>query len=71
MNDMINPTEVRKALNILKPNGELFEIRILAKPKKTLSGYFTNIDLAIDELEKQNLLAEEKAAALPAETPAE
>lgn len=55
MNDMINPTEVRKALNILKPNGELFEIRILAKPKKTLSGYFTNIDLAIDELEKQNL----------------
>ena len=55
MNEMISPENIRKALNILKPNGELFEIRILAKPKKTLSGYFKNIDLAIEELEKQNL----------------
>lgn len=55
MNEMIDQANVRKALNILKPNGELFEIRILMKPKRTLSGYFRNIDLAIDELEKQNL----------------
>ena len=55
MNDYINANEIRKALSILKPNNELFEIRILMKPKKTLSGYFRNIDLAIEELSKQNL----------------
>ena len=56
MNDMINEQELRKALNILKPYGELFEIRALKKaPKRTLSGYFTDIDTAVTELMKQDL----------------
>jgi len=55
MNNMIDQAEIRKALSILKPNNELFEIRILMKPKKTLSGYFRNIDIAIQELAKQDL----------------
>lgn len=56
MNDRIDLTKLRQALSILKPNNELFEIRILMKqPKRTLSGYFRNIDLAIEELAKQDL----------------
>ena len=55
MSEYINQAELRKALSILKPNNELFEIRILMKPKKTLSGYFKSIDKAIEELSKQNL----------------
>ena len=56
LNDQINERELRKALNILKPNGELFEIRALRKmPKRTLSGYFRGIDTAVAELMKQDL----------------
>lgn len=56
MNDMLNEQELRKALNILKPDGQLFEIRALKKfPKRTISGYFTDIDTAVKELMKQDL----------------
>lgn len=56
LNDMINEQELRKALNIFKPNNQLFEIRVLKKaPKRTLSGYFTDIDTAVNELMKQDL----------------
>ena len=56
LNDTINEHELRKALNILKPDGQLFEIRCLKKsPRRTLSGYFTDIDTAVTELMKQDL----------------
>lgn len=55
MNDMIDVIQLRKALNVLKPNHDLFELRILLKPKKTISGYFKDVEVAIDELSKQNL----------------
>ena len=56
MNNMINEEELRKALNILKPDGTLFEIRCLKKsPKRTLSGYYTDIDTAVTDLMKQDL----------------
>lgn len=55
-NEMVNEKELRKALNILKPDGTLFEIRILKKaPKRTLSGYFKDVDTAVTEIMKQDL----------------
>ena len=49
----IDEQEVRKALAILKPNNQLFEVRILGKP--TTNGYFTDADTMIRELKKQDL----------------
>jgi len=51
----MNEQEVRKALNALKPSGELFEIRILKKVGRTahtMSGYFTDVDTAIDAMQR-------------------
>lgn len=48
------PAEIRKAIGILKPNNELFEIRIL-KGNTVLSGYFTDADTLINELGRQDL----------------
>lgn len=48
---LINPGEIRKAITILKPNGELFEVRLLeANGKGNYSGYFTNADEMITQL---------------------
>ena len=49
MNDTINEEQLRKALNILKPTGTLFEVRALRKSptKRTLSGYFRDVDTAV------------------------
>lgn len=55
MNDMIDINQLRKALNVLKPNQDLFELRILTKPKGTISGYFRDVETAIEKLSKQNL----------------
>lgn len=55
MNDMIDIDQLRKALNVLKPDNDLFELRILMKPKKTISGYFRDVDTAVEELSKQYL----------------
>lgn len=51
MSQYIDTLQLRKALNVLKPDGRLFEIRII-RPNKggTLSGYFRDIDTAIDAL---------------------
>lgn len=49
----IDEQELRKALAILKPNNQLFEVRILGKP--TTNGYFTDADTMIRELKKQDL----------------
>lgn len=53
-NDFINEQEVRKAVSILKPDGQLFEVRILCG-KKTLSGYFTDAETLLKAFEKVNL----------------
>lgn len=49
-NDLINEIELRKALSIVQDNS-LFEIRALRKnPKRTLSGYFRDVDTAANAL---------------------
>lgn len=50
-----NENEVRKAISILKPDNELFEIRILQKSGYMNSGYFNSIDTLVEELNKQDL----------------
>lgn len=53
---MMDESQMRKALNILKPDGTLFEVRMLqSQPKRTMSGYFKDADTAIEELKKVNL----------------
>lgn len=54
MSKYFDATEIRKALTYAKPNGELYEIRVV-NGKKILSGYFTDADTLIKELGKQNL----------------
>ncbi len=45
--------QLRKTINCLKPDGQLFEVRLLKKsPKTTVSGYFTSADKLIEELSK-------------------
>lgn len=44
----IEENEVRKTISILKPNNQLFEVRILGGDDKvTLSGYFTDVNVLI------------------------
>lgn len=50
---LIEPDMIAYTIGKLKPDGQLFEIRIEGKP--TLSGYFTNADTMIDALRRQNL----------------
>ena len=47
-------TEVRRAIELLKPDGELFEIRIIGGGK-SLSGYFRGADQLINELRRTDL----------------
>lgn len=47
---MINEMEIRKAISLMKPDGQLFEIRIIYDNKKVMSGYFRSADRLIDEL---------------------
>lgn len=46
--------EIRKTIYLMKPNNELFEVRVL-QGKKTFSGYFTDADALINSLKKQDL----------------
>lgn len=52
--DYFDETQVRKTISCLKPDGRLFEVRLLRKPK-TASGYFTSADTLIQELKKFDL----------------
>lgn len=55
-NRYTNTDEVRRAIETLKDPGELFEIRTLGSGRsKVHTGYFTDTDTAIRELERQNL----------------
>lgn len=49
---IINPDEIRKAISIMKPNDQLFEIRYISNSGKlNFSGYFTNVEMLIDKLQ--------------------
>lgn len=52
----IDETELRKAITCIKPNNELFEIRIISsRYRQPVSGYFKSIDKAVECLKKQDL----------------
>lgn len=53
--DVIDINEVRKTINTLKPNHELFEVRIFGSEKKgAVSGYFTNCNTLIKAFDSIN-----------------
>lgn len=50
---MLNEKEIRKTIALMKPDGQLFEVRVIYGNKAMYSGYFTNADDlmgAFDEL---------------------
>ena len=49
---IVDENEVRKTIGIFKPDGELFEVRIIASNKTTYSGYFDNADNLIKALDR-------------------
>lgn len=51
----IDEQEIRKTISLMKRVGELFEIRVIFKKGKPLSGYFKDADTLIKELKRQNL----------------
>ena len=50
MNKTLDKDEVRKWHSVFKHDGELFEIRVLCGSGKTFSGYFTDVEKAIELL---------------------
>lgn len=53
--EYIDEQELRKTIDILKPNNQLFEIRIItgqSGQKKIISGYFTSVDKLLQEFNK-------------------
>lgn len=48
-----NEAEIRQAIKVLKPNHELFEVRIIGKGnrKRIISGYFTDADTLIKQFD--------------------
>lgn len=52
---LFEPDEIRKTINVLKPDGELFEVRCLeANGRKVYSGYFKSPESLIDQLCRLN-----------------
>lgn len=48
---IVDESNVRKTIALMKPNGQLFEVRVVYDDKRTLSGYFRDADtlmLAMD-----------------------
>lgn len=51
MSGYVNETELRKAIEQLHPNGEIFEIRAIgSRNKKPISGYFRDADTLLERL---------------------
>lgn len=51
-----DPDEIKRTLNKLKPNGELFEVRVLGDDKRKIySGYFSDPDTLIEAFNKVDL----------------
>lgn len=55
MNNYIDAEEIRRAISLLKPNNELYEVRIIGSEGSISSGYFRGSGKLIEELEKQDL----------------
>ena len=51
---LIDGEKLKEALNIIKPAGSLFEVRIL-KGKMTISGYFTDTSILMEQFKKVDL----------------
>ena len=52
----IDEAEIRRTISVMKPEGELFEVRIIpANKKKPSVGYFRDAETLIRELNKQQL----------------
>ena len=53
----IDEAEIRRTISVMKPDGELFEIRIIPanKKQKPSVGYFKSVDVLLRELKKQQL----------------
>ena len=53
---IVNPDEIKKSIDVLKPNHQLFEIRILGSNKRNvLSGYFTDSDTLLEAFDTVDL----------------
>ena len=50
---MHDKQEITKALTLMKPDNQLFEIRIIYENKKVYSGYFNDAEVLLRELSKQ------------------
>ena len=51
----IDETEIRKAIAIMKPDNQLFEVRYIGNSGRlNFSGYFTDVDVLIDKLNRLN-----------------
>lgn len=51
---VFEPDEIRKAINIMKPDNELFEIRCHESDRRIHSGYFRSADTAFEALRALN-----------------
>lgn len=49
---MINENEIRKAIAILKPDNQLFEVRVIYSNKQVYSGYFKSADDLLKALDR-------------------
>lgn len=49
---MFEESEVRKAILVLKPGSQLFEVRVIYGNKAMFSGYFKDADTVVNELKK-------------------
>lgn len=51
--EYIDEAEVRKTISMLKPDGQLFEVRILGGQKKNvISGYFTDVETMLQQFDR-------------------
>ena len=46
--------EIKKTISVMKPDGQLFEVRVIYGSAPALSGYFTDADTLIDNLRRIN-----------------
>lgn len=53
--DFINEVDIRKAIEQIHPDGELFEVRVLNKDKKAISGYFKDAETLLQKLKTVDL----------------
>ena len=54
--DIVDVEEVHKTLSILKPNNQLFEVRVFGTDKRgSFSGYFTDCDVLIEAFNSLDL----------------